>query len=140
MNKEVLVSIKGIQTLESNQDDSMEIVTVAEYYLRNNKHYIMYEDWDDETKTSTKNLIKISDDLIEIQKRGTISTNMTFKCNEVNKSFYQTPFGDFSVEIDTKDIEMSIEEKNIDININYSLAINDQHVADNNIIININER
>lgn len=140
MKKEVIVSIKGIQVLEGNQDDSMEIVTVAEYYVRNNKHYITYEDWDDDYKASTKNLIKISDTQIEIQKRGIVSTNMSFKCGVSNKTYYQTPFGEFLIEIDTKDIDMDIQDTNIDISINYSLNINEQHIADNKIQLNIKER
>ena len=49
MNKDVLISINGLQVAEGT-DDSVEVVTVGEYYNRNDKHYIIYEDIDEDPK------------------------------------------------------------------------------------------
>ena len=40
MTKEVLVSLKGLQLSPDEQSDAVEVIAPAEYYLRNDKHYI----------------------------------------------------------------------------------------------------
>ena len=43
MTKEVLLSIAGNQMLDA-EHDSIELVTVADYYKRNGHHYVLYEE------------------------------------------------------------------------------------------------
>ena len=43
MNKEVLVSISGLQF--SNDDkDVLEVITIGDYYKRNGRHYLLFDD------------------------------------------------------------------------------------------------
>lgn len=48
MTKDVLVTVKGLETGYDNED-SMEIVCSGTYYFRNGKHYIKYEEIMEET-------------------------------------------------------------------------------------------
>lgn len=139
MNKNVIVSINGLQTLEGS-DDTVEVITVGEYYNQNGKHYILYEEMDEESKGVTKNVVKISETGIEIKKKGVVNTTMLFETDKVNKSYYSTPFGDLSVEIDTNHIEIEMGEKNIAIEIEYALIINNQHMSDCKINLGVKER
>ncbi|MBP3543159.1 MAG: DUF1934 domain-containing protein, partial [Lachnospiraceae bacterium] len=43
MNKEVLVSISGLQFVEDNKD-AIEMITVGDYYRKNDKHYLVFEE------------------------------------------------------------------------------------------------
>ena len=44
MTKEVLVSLKGLQLSPDEQSDAVEVIAPGEYYLRNDKHYILFEE------------------------------------------------------------------------------------------------
>ena len=46
MTKEVLIHLKGMQTTDDphGSDDPLELITVGEYYYRNNTHYLLYEE------------------------------------------------------------------------------------------------
>ena len=46
MTKEVLIHLKGMQTTDAphGSDDPLELITVGEYYYRNNTHYLLYEE------------------------------------------------------------------------------------------------
>lgn len=44
MTKDVLITICGIQKRDGETDEPIETVTPGEYYFRNGKHYILYEE------------------------------------------------------------------------------------------------
>ena len=41
MEKEILFSLKGLQMSQEDQEE-LETIMAAEYYLRNDHHYIVY--------------------------------------------------------------------------------------------------
>ena len=43
MTKDVLISISGVQLLEGDTND-VELITAGDYYNKNGKHYIRYEE------------------------------------------------------------------------------------------------
>lgn len=138
MNRDVLVSMNGLQVVEGT-DDTVEVITVGEYYYVNGKHYIIYEDVDEDNGEKTKNTIKVSSESIEVKKKGYVNTNMIFEKEKINKSYYSTPFGDMAVEIDTNDIEISEEENKIEIKVDYALLVNAQPMSNCAIRILVKE-
>ncbi|MFQ7714384.1 MAG: hypothetical protein ACLRI8_08605 [Agathobacter rectalis] len=40
MTKDVVVSLKGLQLAPDQQSDAVEVIA-GEYYIRNNKHYVL---------------------------------------------------------------------------------------------------
>ena len=59
MTKDVLLSIKGLQIGENEQNDTIEVISPGDYYFRNGKHFFMYEEVMEGQKESTRNMIKI---------------------------------------------------------------------------------
>ena len=78
VNSKVIVKVKGLQIVEET-GDSVETVTPGKYYTRNNKHYVTYEDIDDETGVKTKNIIKFNDSFAEVKRSGFMSGKMIFE-------------------------------------------------------------
>ena len=42
MNEEVIISIKGLRVTEDTDED-VEVITPGKYYLKNGKHYLLYD-------------------------------------------------------------------------------------------------
>lgn len=40
MTKDVLLSIKGLQIGENEQNDTIEVISPGDYYFRNGKHFL----------------------------------------------------------------------------------------------------
>ena len=139
MTKEVLVSIAGLQ-FEMENNESLEVITPGEYYCRGNKHYILYEEVYEEDHSTTKNTIKISDKQIDILRKGTISVHMTFEENKNNITYYNTPFGQLLIGLNTYKIQKKIRENHIEVIINYGLEVNYAHVSDCEIKIVIKSK
>lgn len=142
MTRDVLVSISGLQVdvLEENgrDNDAIEIITPASYFCKNGKHYIVYDEFMEGTQEITKNRIKITgDDTLEIVKSGLTNTHMTFQKNKKNQTYYQMPFGQMLIGINTKSMEVDVEEKNINVKVDYVLDVNHEPLADCKIRMNI---
>ncbi|MGL6200366.1 MAG: DUF1934 domain-containing protein [Lachnospiraceae bacterium] len=144
MTKDVIVSISGLQidTLEGESaDEPIEVITPANYFRRNGKHYILYEEITEGVQGITKNKIKISgNDLIEIRKSGVINAEMVFQKNKQNLTYYRTPHGQLLLGVHTTHMQVEETESDIRVKIRYELDINHKPLAECNISINVQSK
>lgn len=140
MTKDVLLAIKGLQFDANAEESNVQTITAAEYYKRNNSHYVVYEEATEGAEESTKNIIKFRDKALELTKKGLINVHMLFEENKKSLTNYSTPFGDILIGIDAKKITMSDEEGMIRVNVDYALEVNYEFLADCRISMEISER
>lgn len=146
MTKEVLVSISGkhidimddpLQGYERG-DDAIEVVTPASYYCKNGKHYIIYDEVLEGMAGTIKNKIKITGtDSIEIMKSGASSSHMIFERNRKNQTYYRTPYGQMLIGVNTKNMEVSVDDDRINVELDYELDVNHEPLADCKIRMDI---
>ncbi|NLZ81474.1 MAG: DUF1934 domain-containing protein [Clostridiales bacterium] len=129
MTKEVLISISGLQ-FSSDSEDAVEMITVGNYYFKNKKHYVIYDEVMEGFSGVTKNTIKFSDNTVDIIKDGVSNVHMTFELHQKNLTYYDTPFGNILIGINTNKIKVSEIEDKIQLDIDYALDINYDFVAD----------
>ena len=60
MTNKVILSIKGVQH-EFGEDGVTEVITTGNYYLKNGKHYILYDEVIPETGEQISNTLKMTD-------------------------------------------------------------------------------
>ena len=140
MTKDVLLSISGIQN-GVDPDDMIEVISCGTYYKRNGKHFILYEEVLEEEGymvTSMANcILKISEDQIELRKKGAVNTQMIFEENTTHSTFYTTNVGDLILSISTDTIDIKEEQNLIYISLKYNLELNYQHVSQCELIIQV---
>lgn len=140
MTKEVLVSISGLQFAEGVDNDSVEVITSGEYYRKNGKHYVIYDEVTEGTDELTKNIIKLWEDCLDITKRGVTNVHIMFEKHKKNVTYYYTPFGSILLGIDATRIEVTETEEEISALIDYALEMNYEHVADCTVTIRITSK
>ncbi len=139
MEKEVLVSINGVQFMDSDED-SMEVISPGEYYFRNGKHYIVYFEAIENSKSEVKNILKISQSSVELIKSGGYNVHLIFEKNKKNMSCYETDFGSFMLGFHSNNIEINNNDDEINVFIEYSVEMNYEHVSDNKLSMNIKSK
>lgn len=138
MEKEVLLALKGLQfAMDEEGTQALETITPAEYYKKNNSHYVIYDEVTEGFSDSTKNIIKFTDSQMEVTKRGLVNVHMVFEEKKKNMTSYVTPFGNILIGIDTDEVEIREEQDRIKVNVAYSLEANYEHMADCRIEMNI---
>ena len=136
MTKEVLVKISGLQSMEEDSDQ-VEVITIGDYFLKNGKHYVIYDETVDGFEGNIRNTVKISENMMEIRKQGIAMAHMVFEKDKKNLTRYATPMGEMIIEVTTNEIEMKEEEHSLKVRVNYALDINYEHVSDCKIIMDI---
>lgn len=136
MTKDVLITISGVQMLDE-EDMDVEMVTRGDYYQRNGKHYILYDEVMEGFEGTVRNVIKVSPESVDIIKQGAASTRMQFEKNKKNLSCYTTPLGDLMIGIQANRISIDEGQDHLKINVEYSLDINYQHASDCNISVSV---
>lgn len=146
MTKEVLVSISGKHIDIMNDpaagyesgDDNIEVVTPANYYCKNGKHYIIYDEVLEGMAGTIRNRIKITgNDCVEIMKSGASSSHMIFERNRKNQTYYRTPYGQMLIGVNTKNMEVSVDDDRINVQLDYELDVNHEPLADCRIKVNV---
>lgn len=136
MTKDVLITISGIQLLDEGQDD-VEMITRGDYYQKNGKHYILYDECLEGFGGTVKNIIKASPEGIDIIKKGAATAHMQFEKDKKNLSCYNTPLGDLIIGVKANQIRIEEQEDSLDIDVEYSLDINYQHASECNIKVSV---
>ena len=111
-------------------DEPIEIVVPGEYYFRNGSHYLRYEEMLEDHGDPTVNYIKISPKGMEVRKKGQVNTHMVFEKGKRNMAFYTTSFGTLEMGISATNLELKESDSRLDMKVNYSLDLNQEHVAD----------
>ena len=140
MTKDVLISISGLQFAEGENSEPVEVITSGSYYKKNGKHYILYDEVAEDTAGTTKNIIKLGDEVLDITKRGETNVHMMFEKNRKNVTYYYTPYGSLLIGIDAKSVDVQETENDIDVKVNYELEVNYEHMADCCITMNIKSK
>ena len=131
MNKDVLIHVRGLQLMETDDEqEPIEIVVPGQYYFRNGSHYLRYEEMLDDSAQTTVNYIKMSSEGVEIRKQGQVNVHMVFEQGKKNKTFYNTPYGTLQMGIAATGLELKESEDDIQMKVDYALDMNEEHVAD----------
>ena len=117
MTKEVLVRIAGLHfdlkengetDLQEAEDEKIEIVVPGQYFLKNGKHYILYEEIEESGLGVTKNTLKVTGDYrVEMKKSGVLTSYMVFEKGKKYVSSYKTPFVRYTLEAEDEAVAES---------------------------------
>ena len=139
MNKDVLITISGLQ-FESTGDEPIEMITVGDYYKKNDKHYVVYEELLDGTEDLTKNIIKFDESGLDLKRNGAVNVHMAFDKDRRTENSYNTPFGNILIGVDTSAISFNESEDCISVAVNYALDVNYEFLSNCKLKLEIRPR
>lgn len=140
MEENVLIKVSGLQIVE-NTGDNVEVMAVGRHYMKKNKHYLLYDEIEDESQEKTSNIIKFNDEMVEIIRKGFTDGRLLFEENAMKQSLYSTPMGDLLIEIVTDKITVDEQAQgDVTLKVEYQIHIDGKKVSDNQIEINATHR
>ena len=140
MEKNVLLTISGLHRDTESEHGNVETVVEAEYYKRNDSHYLLYEEMQEGFEQASKSRIKFKENLLELTRQGLVYTHMIFEQNKRHTIQYATPYGVLSLEIATGKIRLQEKEDCIRVEVEYVLEADGEPVSDSRIEITIQEQ
>ncbi len=137
MNKNVMLTISGLHQNTGAEDANMETVTAAEYFKKNESHYLLYEEKTDGFEQVSKNRIKFKSNMLELTRQGLMATHMIFEENKTHMTPYATPYGVIHLSVHTKKVQVQEQEKHITVTVEYTLEAEEEHMSDCRIVLQI---
>lgn len=139
MTRDVLIRLSGLQSIDGEEGE-VEVITAGDYFLKNEKHYLIYEEVMEGMEGTIRNTMKFTPTKLEIRKTGPVSANMVFETDKKSQTHYATPMGEMFVEMTTKRIDFSEEEDHLRVEVEYSLDINYDHLSECRIVLDVTSK
>ena len=132
MEKDVIISIKGLQKYEGGDKDAIELVTCGQLTRDGDGFILSYQESELTGLEGTLTTIQIEPERITMMRVGQVNTQMVFQEGRRHRAMYNTPYGTMEVGVNTRSMYADLTEAGGDIEIDYSLEI-DHTVAGRNI-------
>ena len=131
MFKNVSLTLTGLQRGEGAERTVTELRVTARYSKRNDSHYFLYEEKSEESGAVIQNTLKLKGSILELDKRGPVSTRMIYEAGKEYLTSYSTPYGCMQMELHTEKLEtIFLEDIPKEIRAVYSLSSDGQLFAE----------
>lgn len=128
--EKILLTLIGRQRGEDGEELTTKTDTAADYYEKNGSRYFLYDETQEDTPMVAKNILKLKGGLLELTKRGTVTTHMVFEAGREYCTNYVTPYGCLKMEIATRSVESSFHDGEMKIRIDYALFSDHRFLSD----------
>ena len=135
MNNKAVISVVSRQS--EDDESSIEVVTPGEFYKKEDKFCVVYDETEISGMQGTTTTFNIFPEAFSLIREGTTTTKMDFKENGKSLALYNTPYGVLELEIQTKKLEINMNENGGDIFIDYNMCISGQEAQKTQLKINI---
>lgn len=140
MKKEILISINSIQTDSDGQKDTISMVTEGTFVEKNEKQYITYQESEITGFAGCSTTLKINDGHLTMVRFGPSSTQFVFEPGKCTSGIYHTPYGAFEVNVATKALQISLQNGEGDIKIDYNLRFGENPLTNHKFHITLTEK
>ena len=141
MDKSVIISIRGTQTLDDNPPETVELITEGRLIDCGEEGYTLtYQESELTGLEGTLTTFQVEQGRITLMRIGEVNSQMVFEEGRRHLSMYDTPYGALAIGVNTRRMRSSLGEHGGDIEIDYAIEI-DHAVAGQNLFqINVREK
>jgi uncharacterized beta-barrel protein YwiB (DUF1934 family) len=137
MTKDVILTISGLHATDGESDAPVEIMAPAQYYQKNGKHYVLFEEVLEGLEGKIKSTIKFTENSVELLRSGAAATRMVFEKEKEHSMLYQTAMGPLWISVYTEEIFVHLEESKMNISIEYLLKSGDDVITESSVYLKI---
>lgn len=135
--KNVVISLKGIQTNIDNETSTVELMSEAKFYKKGDSYYIVYNETELTGMEGTTTTIKITNEAVHIIRFGNICSNMIFKKGYKHTCNYGTAYGGWDIVLISNIVDIKIDDSGGELYLEYDIEIEGQKLGLNNFFIKI---
>ncbi|MDD4690951.1 MULTISPECIES: DUF1934 domain-containing protein [Eubacterium] len=137
--QKVWLSIKGNYGSEDVVGDDAVFLTEGDYYREQGATCLSYEESEMAGMGGTTTTVRVNGDKVSVIRLGSVNSIMEFEQGKHNLTMYSTPYGDISMGIFTKEIDVvyNDQEAPVSVKVDYDLEIKGISNTSNRINIEI---
>ena len=139
MEKDVIISIKGMQKYEHADPDVIELITKGRLAEREGNFTLTYQESELTGLEGTRTTIQVEGEQVTLLREGGVNSQMVFQEGRRHMSMYNTPYGAIEIGINTRHLMADLHAQGGEIEIDYAIEV-DHALAGRNIFqINVKE-
>lgn len=139
MEKEVVISIKGMQSYEGALPDVIELVTEGRLARDGSGYTLSYQESELTGLEGTLTTIQVDGEQVTLLRVGEFNSQLVFQEGRRHLSVYNTPYGAMEIGVHTRHLLAELNDQGGDIEVDYSVEV-DHALAGRNIFrINVKE-
>ena len=141
MDKSVIISIKGKQSYEDVEDETIELVTEGLLNKEGEGEYTLsYQESELTGLEGTLTTFQVEQGRITLMRIGEVNSQMVFEEGRRHLSMYDTPYGALSVGINTRKMRAELDARGGSIEIDYAIEIDHALAGQNLFRIHVREK
>lgn len=123
MEKEVVISIKGMQNFEGALPDVIELVTEGRLARDGESYTLSYQESELTGLEGTTTSFEVRGPQVILSRTGSVNSQMVFEEGKQHTSLYETPFGELAIDIRTSRLRHSLTERGGLLDLRYSISV-----------------
>ena len=140
MEKDVVISIKGMQRYEDAPPDTIELVTEGRLARDGSGSYTLsYQESELTGLEGTLTTFQIEPERITLMRVGEFNSQMVFQEGRRHMSMYNTPYGAMTIGVNTRHLLSELTDRGGEIEIDYAIEIDHSVAGRNTFQINVKE-
>ena len=132
MEKEVVISIKGMQQYEGALPDAVELVTAGRLARDGTGYTLSYQESELTGLDGTLTTIQVDGEQVTLMRVGEFNSQLVFQEGRRHLSVYNTPYGAMSVGVNTRHLLAELSDRGGDIEVDYFIEV-DHALAGRNV-------
>ena len=139
MDKEVVISIKGMQNYEGALPDVVELVTQGRLAREGERYTLSYQESELTGLSGTLTTIRVDGPEVTLMRVGEFNSQMVFQEGRRHLSMYNTPYGAMSIGVNTRHLLAELTDQGGDIEVDYTIEVDHAMAGRNVFRINVKE-
>ena len=132
MEKDVVISIKGMQNYEGEDSDTIELVTEGRLTRDEGGYTLSYQESELTGLEGTLTTIQVEGEQVTLMRVGEVNSQMVFQEGRRHLSMYNTPYGAMAIGVNTRHLMADLTDQGGDIEIDYAIEV-DHAIAGRNV-------
>lgn len=141
MDNNVIISIRGQQSYENQEQETIELVTEGRLEDEGDACFTLsYQESELTGLDGTLTTFQIEKDRITLLRMGEFNSQMVFEEGRRHLSLYETPYGALSVGVSTRKMRSDLDVAGGSIEIDYAIEIDHAMAGQNLFQIQVREK
>ena len=124
MEKDVIISIQGLQHYAGMDSDNIELVTEGKLEDAEGALRLSYQESELTGMEGTTTVFHVEPERVTLLRMGNVSSEMVFEEGRRHMSLYSTPYGSMEVGILARKLRSTLDQNCGKLEINYDIEIN----------------
>ena len=139
MTKKVLISVRGTQEFEDQDEESVELLSVGTLETSGDGYRVSYEETELTGMEGVTTTFDVQQDQITLMRTGAVTSTMVFRPGEKHESLYDMGFGALLMSVEASRVASRLSDTGGEFELNYTIRVEDQIAGINGYLITVRE-